>query len=62
MEKYGVSEEIDETAMKKLAEDKCSVCGKKPLRQGATLLCPLYGSEPFEANPSATARNCPFSN
>lgn len=40
MEKYGV--ETPDHAR------RCPRCGETPLRQGAVLLCPIHGSEPFE--------------
>ena len=49
MEKYGVDENADESLEKK-ASQGCPVCGKKPEVHGHVLMCPVHGSEPFEAS------------
>ena len=45
MEKFGVRTEKTAT--------KCPECGAATTREGAVLLCPVHGSEPFET-PTST--------
>lgn len=49
MTKYGVDEgHPEQEELEKMAAEGCPLCGKKPIRQGAILLCPSHGTEPFE--------------
>lgn len=49
MEKYGVDTSVeDQEALEKKANAGCPECGQKLARQGAVLLCPTHGTEPFE--------------
>lgn len=49
MEKYGVDEGVeDQEKLEKQASAGCPECGQKLARQGAVLLCPTHGTEPFE--------------
>jgi len=47
--KYGVDEAVDQEDLEKQAARGCPRCGAAPTRQGKVLLCPVHGSEPFEA-------------
>lgn len=48
MEKYGVSEEVDQVDLEKKAADGCPACGRKVTRHGNVLVCEHCGSAPFE--------------
>lgn len=48
MDKLGVDESVDDTAMEKAANEGCPRCGAKVVREGQVLICPNCGTEPFE--------------
>lgn len=48
MEKFGVYQGSDDSAMIKAAASGCPQCGSKPQVRGNILVCPLCGSAPFE--------------
>jgi uncharacterized Zn finger protein (UPF0148 family) len=48
LEKYGVDETTENH--EKLAAADCPICGRRLERHGTTILCPMHGSEPFEAS------------
>lgn len=48
MEKYAVSEEVDQESLEKKANKGCPSCGHEPEKHGSTLVCPVHGTEPFE--------------
>jgi len=49
MEKFGVDESVDQETLEKKAANGCPECGRKLERHGRVLMCPVHGSEPFEA-------------
>jgi len=49
MEKYGVDESTSADLEKRAAKG-CPECGRKPERHGRILVCPIHGTEPFEAH------------
>lgn len=50
LEKYGVDESVENPEkLEKQAAEGCPECGKKPERHGKVLMCPVHGTEPFEA-------------
>lgn len=49
MDKYGVSEEVDQENLEKKASQGCPKCGRSDVKKhGTVLICPSCGSEPFE--------------
>jgi uncharacterized Zn finger protein (UPF0148 family) len=48
MSKLGVNERVDQDKLEKAAAEGCPDCGRALVRHGATLICPVHGSEPFE--------------
>ena len=48
IDKFAVSEQVDQEKMEKAAAQGCPECGAKCERHGDLLFCPVHGSEPLE--------------
>jgi len=48
MDKFGVDESVDQSALEKAASQGCPECGSKVEQHGKVLACPKCGTEPFE--------------
>jgi len=48
MDKFGVDETVDTSAMEKAAAEGCPECGAPVARHGNVLVCPKHGTAPFE--------------
>jgi hypothetical protein len=48
MEKLGVDESVDQSALEKKAAQGCPQCGRELEKLGSVVKCPVHGTEPFE--------------